>query len=43
MNIYALGSNFEPNRRILTGAGSGSRRQNGGFGGANVLAMGNAR
>ena len=43
MNIYTLGSNFEPHRRLLTGAGSGSRRQNGGFGGAKVLAVGNAR
>ena len=43
MNIYTLGSNFEPHRRLLTGAGSGSRRQNGGFGGAKVLATGNAR
>ena len=34
------GSNSEPNRCILTGAGSGSRWQNGGFGGAKVLATG---
>ena len=43
MNIYTLGSNFEPHRRLLTGAGSGSRRQNGGFRGAKVLATGMAR
>ena len=36
MNIYTLGRNFEPHHRLLTGAGSGSRRQNGGFGGASV-------